>query len=67
MGCFLPTCGLVSSQQSTQPVQQGATYGRVMKADVHYGCAPPVAAKRSQTLSAARAAHPERFTTTRGH
>lgn len=32
-------------------------------ADVHYGHAQAVAAKRSQTLAAARAAHPERFST----
>lgn len=33
-------------------------------ADVHYGLAGAVADKRSQTLAAARARHPHRFTTT---
>lgn len=33
-------------------------------ADVHYGHATAVAAKRAATLSAARAAHPERFAST---
>lgn len=34
-------------------------------ADVHFGLADSVAAKRSQTLAAARALHPERFSTSR--
>ena len=33
--------------------------------DVHFGLADSVAAKRSQTLAAARARHPERFSTSR--
>ena len=33
--------------------------------DVHYGLAGAAASARSQVLTAARAAHPERFTTTR--
>ena len=32
-------------------------------ADVHFGLADSIAAKRSQTLEAARARHPERFST----
>ena len=32
-------------------------------ANVHYGLADAVAAKRSQALAAARARHPERFST----
>lgn len=34
-------------------------------ANVHYGYAAGVASERSATLAAARARHPERFTTTR--
>lgn len=34
-------------------------------ADVHFGLPDSVAAKRSQTLAAARARHPERFSTSR--
>ncbi|MGP5265047.1 IS3 family transposase [Glutamicibacter arilaitensis] len=34
-------------------------------ADVHFGLADSVAVKRSQTLAAARAQHPERFSTSR--
>lgn len=33
-------------------------------ANVHYGFANDVASKRSQTLAAARAQHPHRFSTT---
>lgn len=43
---------------------QHSSVGFHTPADVHYGLAAAVADKRSQTLAAARARHPHRFTTT---
>ena len=51
------------SRAASSPVRLLASAARLI-ANVHYGHAAVVAKERSATLTAARARHPERFTTT---